>query len=181
MKMQMTHNHKTRSTGGLPRSPICFAVFVFAIAGAAWPAVARGELAWEKRTITAEAELGAERVTGVYRFKNAGDEPIAIGEITTACGCTAAVVLPAAPEPRKTQASPPSDDPADAEKRADHAASSSASGSVAGESPVKAKGGQATDAASANPPTASTDEATAASDVSGRHGVRIIEPGETGG
>ena len=176
MKTQIFRNFITRPFGGYTRSPVCFAAFVFIIAAMAWPGVARGEVTWEKRTITAEAELGAERVTGVYRFKNTGDEPIAIGEITTSCGCTAAVVLPAAPEPRKTQASPPSDDPADTEKRSDHAASSSA----AGESPAEANGGQGTAAASANPSPASTDEAAAASDVSGSRGVRIIEPGEAG-
>ena len=180
MKTQIFHNFTTRSFDDFLRTPVCFAVFVFAIAAMAWPGVAQGEVAWEKRTITAEAELGAERVTGVYRFKNAGDKPSAIGEITTACGCTAAVVLPAAPEPHKPQASPPSGDPADGEKRADHAASSSASSSAAGEASAEANGGQATTAASANPSPASTDEATAASDVSGSRGVRIIEPGETG-
>ena len=71
----------------------------------ACPGPALGELTWEARSVTASAELGAERVSATYRFTNTGDDPVTLGEITTACGCTAALVLP--PPPEAPEASPP--------------------------------------------------------------------------
>lgn len=45
-------------------------------------------LSWETTQITQKADHLSEAVVAVYRFENIGDDPVAITEIKSSCGCT---------------------------------------------------------------------------------------------
>src|SRR5881396_527262 len=60
---------------------------IFLLAAAS---VARSQLAWDKTELELHPAVGDTEAVGHFIYQNKGDKPIAIKNVTTSCGCTAA-------------------------------------------------------------------------------------------
>lgn len=55
-----------------------------------WTASSQAELVWEKTEIELRPGLREETAVGHFKYQNKGDKPVAITNVATSCGCTAA-------------------------------------------------------------------------------------------
>jgi Protein of unknown function (DUF1573) len=60
------------------------------IGGALLLTTARAELVFEQSTIELHPAIGDEKAVAHFKYQNKGDKPIAIKNVSTSCGCTAA-------------------------------------------------------------------------------------------
>src|SRR5436309_519404 len=52
--------------------------------------VAHSELVWEQTQLELRPAVGDDTAVGHFKYQNKGDKPIAIKNVSTSCGCTAA-------------------------------------------------------------------------------------------
>src|SRR5713101_9646152 len=57
---------------------------------AALASTARSDLTFEKTELELHPAIGDETAVGHFKYQNKGDKPVAIKNVNTSCGCTAA-------------------------------------------------------------------------------------------
>ena len=60
------------------------------LAGAGWPGICLGQLAWAETHLKIQAEPEDKEVIGTFSFQNGGSETVTILNVTSSCGCTVA-------------------------------------------------------------------------------------------
>lgn len=65
-------------------------IFTLITVAALLISVARAELVFEKSTIELHPALGDQQAIAHFKYENKGDKPVAIKNVSTSCGCTAA-------------------------------------------------------------------------------------------
>lgn len=76
--------------------------FVFLLMLAAPSAFAQWQ--WPKLQVEKPAAVGEVSVTGTYAFTNVGEQPIALTQVRTSCGCTAATLDKTTYAPQRVRA-----------------------------------------------------------------------------
>ncbi|HXX42550.1 MAG TPA: DUF1573 domain-containing protein [Chthoniobacterales bacterium] len=61
-----------------------------AVIGLSLVSTARAELVFEQTAIELHPAIGDEKAIGHFKYQNKGDKPVAIKNVSTSCGCTAA-------------------------------------------------------------------------------------------
>src|SRR5438128_2073753 len=64
-------------------------IFVMALL-VALASAAHSELVWEQTELELHPAIGDETAVGHFKYQNKGDKPIAIKNVSSSCGCTAA-------------------------------------------------------------------------------------------
>lgn len=65
-------------------------LFVTVLTAALVVPIARADLVFEQSTIELHPAIGDEKAVAHYKYQNKGDKPVAIKNVSTSCGCTAA-------------------------------------------------------------------------------------------
>jgi len=65
-------------------------VLIAALAMSVCSAAAQAELVWEQTRLELHPAVGDETAVGHFKYQNKGDKPVAIKNLNTSCGCTAA-------------------------------------------------------------------------------------------
>jgi len=64
--------------------------FITVLTAALIVPITRAELVFEQSTIELHPAIGDEKAVAHYKYQNKGDKPVAIKNVSTSCGCTAA-------------------------------------------------------------------------------------------
>ncbi len=65
-------------------------IFIAVVSVALVAATARAELVFEQSTIELHPAIGDQQAVAHFKYQNKGDKPVAIKNVSTSCGCTAA-------------------------------------------------------------------------------------------